>query len=336
MVHAEKNWEQFPKFRHNLWTNFADEPDVTYLTVSHGKFKVATGEAQEFLKIRGLCTGHHDLPEIAQRSGLTLERTREIVRSLVEGDVLRQEARPFAELGAADIQAGLLAAAGIWAEQLRETHIAVDVFNGTVSRRVATGWLLETYHYIRQFPAALEVAARAASGELRQVLAEYARQERGHETFVEQTLVRLGLRPEEIRQSVPLATTRLIDLLMREMFAAVPCSALLLASIVEADDLAEGELPGLQEAFARHHGAPADCLAPFFQHSQIDSEFGHGRLAHEHVSLLQFRDGDELHETVNRLHDIKHAFDAQKLEIKDYYGREGNYFPRQRVDFFSI
>lgn len=333
---AENDWAQFPKFRHNLWTSYADEPDVTYLTVSHGKFKVPTGEAQEFLKIRGLCTGHHDLPTIAQRSGLTLERTRHMVQSLVDGDMLRRAARPFEVLSQEEIQAGLLAATRIWAEQLRETHLAVEVFNGAVSRRVAVGWLLETYHYIKHFPDALARSADSASGELRSVLAEYARQERGHEAFVEQTLVRLGLRPEEVRQSVPLATTRLIDLLMREMFTATPCSALLLAAIVEADDFPAGELPRLQQDFSRHHDAAPDCLAPFFQHSQIDSDLGHGQLAQRHAALLQFKDGNELHETVNRLHDIKHAFDAQKLEIKDYYGHPGNYFPRQRVDFFSI
>lgn len=336
MLNSEKNWQEFPKFRHNLWTNFADEPEVTYLTVSHGKFKVPATEAQEFLKIRSLCTGHHDLATIAQRSGLPVERTRNLLESLIDADMLRRGYRPFDSLSDDEIQEGLLAAARIWAEQLRETHIAVEVFNGAVSRRVAIGWLLETYHYIKQFPDALAVAAQAASGELRDVLVEYAQQERGHEVFVEQTLLRLGLTTDEVRHSVPLVTTRLIDLLMREMFASTPCAALLLAAIVEADDFAEDELPDLQRSFSRHYGAAEDCLAPLFQHSHIDSHLGHGKLAQAHTKLLRFKNGSDLHETVNRLHDIKHAFDAQKLEIKDYYGRQGNYFPRQRVDFFAI
>lgn len=336
MLPTEKNWHEFPKFRHNLWTNFADEPEVTYLTVSHGRFKVPAAEAQEFLKIRSLCTGHHDLTAIAQRSGLPVDRTRDIVRSLIDADMLRRGYRPFDSLSESEIQVGLLAAARIWAEQLRETHIAVDVFNGTVSRHVAIGWLLETYHYIKHFPDALTVAAQAASGELRDVLAEYAQQERGHEAFVEQTLLRLGLTADEVRHSVPLVTTRLIDLLMRELFASTPCAALLLAAIVEADDFVQGELAGLQENFSRHYGGAEDCLAPLFQHSQIDSHLGHGKLAQAHTRLLHFKNASDLHETVNRLHDIKHAFDAQKLEIKDYYGRQGNYVPRQRVDFFAI
>lgn len=336
MLHVEKDWKQFPKFRHNLWTNFVDEPDVSYLSVSHGKFKVASADASEFLQMRGFCTGHNSLEEISQRSGLPLERTNEIVQSLVDCDILRRPLQAFETLDTSEIRAMLLAASDIWADQLRETHIAVDIFNGATSRQVAIGWLMETYHYIRCFPFALHIAAESATGELKDVLLEYASQEYGHEIFVEQTLLRLGVRIEEVRNSIPLVTTRLIDLLMRELFAATPCAALLLAAIVEADDFTEDELPRLQSDFSRHYDAPQDCLTPLFQHSQIDSELGHGKLAERYSHLLSFSNAHELHETINRLHDIKHAFDAQKLEIKEYYGRQGNYFPRQYVDFFSI
>lgn len=335
-MYQEKDWATYPKFRHNLWTNFADEPDVAYLTVSHGKYRVPNTEATEFLRMRGFCTGHHDIEQISDRSGVPLDRAREIVQSLADAEILRRPHRPFAELGEDEIREVLLSAVAIWSEQLRETHISVEVFDGAVSRRVAFGWLLETYHYIRSFPYALEVAAKSASGELRAVLVDYAEQERGHEMFVEQSLVRLGLSADEVRHSIPLVTTRLIDLLMRELFEATPCVALLLAGIVEADDFQEEEIPGLQRRFAQHYAAPLDALEPFFRHSRIDSDLGHGKLPTRYSRLLTFRNDFELNNVVNRLHDIKHAFDAQKLEIKEYYSREGNYFPRQPVDFFAI
>jgi hypothetical protein len=336
MLSEEKNWNYFPKFRHNLLTNYDNEPEVTYLTVSHGKFEIPRHEAEEFLKIRGFCTGHAGVEEIARKSGLPIERTRQIIDSLIQGDMLRRTWKPFEAITQAEIQGTLLAATRIWSEQLRETHIAVEVFNGDVSREVALGWLLETYHYIRCFPGALEIAAAGASGELHDVLKTYAQQEQGHELFVEQSLCRLGLRPEEVRHSAPLVTTRLIDLLMRELFKQTPCAALLVAAIVEADDFRPEELPAMHEAFARHYDAPEDGLVPFFRHSQIDADLGHGTLAMRYAHLLTFRSETELAHTVNCLHDLKHAFDAQKLEIKDYYSRGGNYFPRQRVDFFSI
>ncbi len=109
----EKDWVKYPKFRHNLWTNFADEPEITYLTVSHGKFEVSTEEATEFLKIRGFCTGHHSIEQIAHKSGLAEQRTKEIVNSLVEGDVLRVPQKSFEQLSEQDIQQTLLAATRI-------------------------------------------------------------------------------------------------------------------------------------------------------------------------------------------------------------------------------
>lgn len=51
---------------------------------------------------------------------------------------------------------------------------------------------------------------------------------------------------------------------------------------------------------------------------------------------LSFPGGEELHATVNRLHDIKHAFDSRKLDIEDYHGGEGNDFPRRAVDSFAV
>lgn len=336
MYPKNTDWTQYPKFRHNLLTGYADEPEVTYLTVSHGKFSVPRHEADEFLKIRGFCTGHASVEEIARKGGVPVARAQEIINSLIEGDVLRRPWRPFDAISPQEIQSSLLDAARIWSEQLRETHIAADVFQGEVSREVAIGWLIETYHYIRDFPAALEVAAHAATGELKGVLQTYAAQEKGHESFVEQSLSRLGLQPDELHQCVPLVSTRLIDLLMRELFSATPCAALLVAAVVEADDFLPDELAALQRAFSSHYHAPPDALAAFFQHSQIDADLGHSQLAAKHAHLLTFQSEAELNQTVNRLHDLKHAFDAQKLEIKDYYSRVGNYFPRQPVDFFSI
>lgn len=336
MRSKNSNCEIAPKFIHNLLTNYAEEPDVTYLTVSHGRYEIPRHEAEEFLKIRAFCTGHARVEDIARKGGLPLERTRQIIASLAENDMLRRPWRPFESLSADDIQQTMRVATGLWAQQLRETHIAVEVFNGEVSFQVAVGWLLESYHYIHCFPAALEVAAASAAGTLHHVLQDYAAQEQGHELFVEQTLCRLGLSSDEIRSSVPLVTTRLIDLLMRELFRDTPCAALLVAAMVEADDFAPEELQGLQAAFARHYEVDLDCLAPYFRHSQIDADLGHAKLADAHSHLLRWHSESQLARTVNRLHDLKHAFDAQKLEIKAYYGQVGNYFPRQRVDYFSL
>lgn len=84
------------------------------------------------------------------------------------------------------------------------------------------------------------------------------------------------------------------------------------------------------------HHFPIDMLYPFFEHVKIDSHLGHSRLLEDNVKFLDDINVNNLHIIINKLHDIKHAFDLQKIEIENYYGKVGNYLPRQFVDFFAI
>ncbi|WP_437820127.1 iron-containing redox enzyme family protein [Sorangium sp. So ce1078] len=319
-----------------MWTAFSDEPETVYLTVSHSKFAVGADDAGVFLEMRSHCTGHNTVSQIAEKSGLGPEKVAHMVASLAEAGVLRPSYRYFSELSQDEIRRVLFAACRIWSEQLAETSIALDIRSGLVARRVVLGWLLETYHYIKAFPGAIQHAAAHASGELRGLLERYAAEERGHELYVARTLEAAGLTRAEIESSIPLVSTRLIDLLMRDLFTDQPIAALLVAAIVEADEIGDEDLRTFREATARHYGLGADALAPLQEHMKIDARLGHAELAARHAHLVVIEREDELHDLVNKLHDLKHAFDVQKLEIKEYYSRPGNYFPRQFVDFFAI
>lgn len=331
-----KDWSKYPKFRHNLWTTYDDEPDSTYLVVSHSRFEVPRAEAETFLRMRQYCTGHHTVEEIAQESGVELERVCAILDSLSEGGVFRPPYQPLATLTAEEIRARFSDACRIWSEQLEETYVAAEIQAGKVPKSVLLGWLLETYHYIRRFPEAIDHAARHASGELRDILAEYAEQERGHEAYVLRCLLNLDFERSEVDDSLPLVSTRLIDFQLRELFADAPQAALLLAAIVEADHPEEGEADSFRLKVAEHYGLPEDALQPLQDHMIVDAELGHVHLADRFPHLIEFRDETQIHSVANQLHDIKHAFDLQSLEIKSYYTHTGNYVPRQFVDFFSI
>lgn len=331
-----KNWLTHPKLRHNLWTVFDEEPDKTYLTVSHGTFEVPTQEAQTFLKMRRYCTGHNSVDAIIGKSRLNADCVRDILDSLAKADIFRPPYRGFHEMSDEERRSVLFDACRIWAEQMAETTLAVEIRSGDVPRSVVVGWLLETYHYIKTFPETIAYAARHADGQLREVLEAYASQERGHEAYVVRCLRALGFGDAEIDGSIPLVSTRLIDLLMRELFARTPMAALLVAAIVEADDLSDDEADSFRSAVARNYGFDADTLLPLQEHMMIDARLGHAELARRNAHLITVRDEDELHHLVNALHDIKHAFDLQKLEIMEYYSKSGNYIPRQFVDFFAV
>lgn len=330
------NFRTYPKFRHNLWTNYEDDPDVTYLAFSHGVFEIPTGEAAKFLKIRSFCTGFNSLDDIAKKSMTPVNEIQSMIDSLVKIDMLHLPFQPVDNLPKKQIREVLKSAAKIWSEQLADTHISRDIFLGKTTKNVVLGWLLETYHYVKSFTCALKIAAEHADGTLKELLVEYARQEKGHESFIMQSLIKAGLKREEVEESVPLISTRTIDFLLKELFILEPCAVLLVASIIEAEDFDSCAADEVARTLHEAHNFPIDTFDSFFQHVQIDSNLGHHRLLQDNIKFLDDINPSNLHDIVNKIHDIKHAFDLQNLEINDYYGKIGNYFPRQRVDFFAI
>ena len=330
------DFRMFPKFRHNLWTTYEDDAEITYLTLSNGTFEVPTEDANRFLKIRSFCTGHNSIANIAKKSLIPEQEVHSIVNSMQEIDALHLSIKSLNTLKKENITNTLEAATNIWAEQLADTYISRDIFAGKTSKNVVLGWLLETYHYVKLFPMALEIAAKHAEGQLKELLREYAKQEQGHEQFILQSLLKAGLSKQEVESSIPLISTRTINLLLIELFSFEPSTVLLVASIIEANDFNENNAQDVAKILHNTHGFPLDMLKPFFDHVDVDFKCGHHQLLQNNKALLEEINLNHLHEIVNKLHDIKHAFDLQKLEIMEYYNKLGNYLPRQYVDFFAI
>jgi hypothetical protein len=69
----------------------------------------------------------------------------------------------------------------------------------------------------------------------------------------------------------------------------------------------------------------------------VDWSLNHAALLAANIDLIEIDDVAILDQIVNKIHDLKHAFDLQGLEIKAYYTNlDGKYLPRQPVDFHSI
>jgi hypothetical protein len=224
----------------------------------------------------------------------------------------------------------------IWSKQFASNHISQEIFLGNTSRHIVIGWLLETYHFIKSFPSALEVASNHAHGELKTLLTEYTRQEEGHEWFLLQCLLKAGLSKQDVEFSAPLVSTRSIEFLMKELFAIEPASALLVAHIVEEKNFDQEYMTIIARTLHDRHGFAIDMLKPFFDHISIDDMLGHHDLLKNNLKLLDEINPHNLHDILCKLHDIKLAFELQKMEIKDYYDKSINYIPKQHVDFFSI
>ncbi|WP_426172711.1 iron-containing redox enzyme family protein [Massilia sp. TWR1-2-2] len=325
-----------PRLRENLWEITPGAPEATVETMD-ARFAVPTAQALAFADIRSHCTGHNGAHQIAERSGTALADVVSMLAALSDAGLMLPDANQATQCQQptlAHVHDRVERACAAWSRALNRAFVANELIEGKLAKTVLTGWLIEMYHYVRDFPEAIASAASGADGELADLLDRYVEQERGHENFVLQTLVNIGLTGEEVRSSQPLVSTRLIGLLMRELFALAPESVLLVAALVEAHDMAPAQMNEFQQALERAYQLPSGAMQPYFRHQAIDAALGHSELLADNLHLFKVTDAALLDQIVNKLHDLKHAFDLQSHEIRRYYGElGGKYFPRQPMTF---
>jgi pyrroloquinoline quinone (PQQ) biosynthesis protein C len=324
------------KLKENLWRIAAEGPSAT-LIVGGQAFAVPTEPALVFMKIRPYCTGHHSIKSIADKSGVAEESIRALLNSLSPSGILSGPGAGLPVATATDVRERIKRIVKTWGLELAASYIGNELGRGHLSRTVLVGWLLEMYHYIKDFPNAIDAALRCAPPALQPVYRRYRNEESGHEVFVLRSLMRLGLSEDEVRNSVPLVSTRSIGLLMKELFEKEPVALLIVAALVEAQEFDSQAIAGFKDELVAHYGVTKDALDPYFEHQKIDVNLGHAQLLDEHVAWLDELGGDRLDQVIDGVHDIKHAFDLQGIEVKHYYGcLNGRYFPRQPMSFEAI
>ncbi|HRG64135.1 MAG TPA: hypothetical protein PLP75_14080, partial [Burkholderiales bacterium] len=225
----------------------------------------------------------------------------------------------------------------MWGEQLHDTHILNDILSGECSFHQFQGFLLETYHYIKMFPDVLSYAERCAQlPELKELLHNYTQQEIGHEGFVLSALMDTGVTFAEVEASVPLVSTQNILNLLKELFVDYPWTPLFVAKVIEEGDFSSMVVEITGNKLKEIYDITYNPLVHLYNHAEIDFQLRHFFILDNNKHLIELIEKQDIHDILNRIHDIKHAFDLQKLEIKDYYSHPGNYFPRQKVDFFGV
>jgi len=326
-----------PRLRENVWRIRPGE-QASELETLQGVFEVETARALVFMRIRSHCTPHNSLDVIATRSGVSRERVIADLFSLIEPAVLVGPVRhDDAAVSTAQVANVLMNAASLWGRELSTTLIANRLCEEVQPLSLIQGWLLETYHYVADFPVAIQFAADTADGELRDVLQHYAAEERGHEKFVLRSLEAIGLSSAEVESSRPLASTRAVMLMMRSLFSVHPATVLLMAHMVEASEVPLEDLRQLRRDIESRQQLPEDSLAPIFEHQAIDASLGHQTLLSRHRYLLPTGPRALLDEIVGGLHDLKHLFELQTQEIQAYYRElRGQFLPPQPIKYQSL
>jgi len=334
---TELSAESRPRLRENILHIYPDMDRANLITPDQ-TFNLPTYAALAFLRMRSYCTGYHAISDIAGRSGCSITDVIACLESLrPAGIVHTSDDREAAEVPEDEARARLLKITDLWANELKLNYIGNELAGGRLNRDVLIGWLIEMYHYIKDFPEAIAHAARQARGDLEPLLWKFANEERGHEVFVLATLAQLGLSRAEIEASSPMLSTRMIGVVMREMFDLEPSSVLLLAALVEAQEFDEDQVELFKAALDTHYGIGAKSFDPYFEHQKIDFNLGHARMLEDNINLLRVKDRAVLDKIVNKLHEVKHAFDLQSMEIRQYYADlNGKYVPRQAMNFAAV
>jgi hypothetical protein len=225
----------------------------------------------------------------------------------------------------------------LWGRELLHSIVINRLIDERMPKTVLLGWLFEMYHYVADFPYAIQFAADRAEGELRTLLVQYAQEERGHEEFILKSLQAMGFSRDEIVSSRPLSSTRALFLLVRDVFTTHPAAALLLAHMVEAAEAPEEALLALRTKIERAYALPPDALEPIFRHQAIDAALGHQTLLSRYRHLIPTGPETLLDALVSGIHDIKHMFELQSEEICSYYGNlDGKFLPAQSLRFATL
>ena len=340
-VSTEDQHSWCPKLRENIWHMRSDAAadDPAFLITSKAKYELPAQYVRGFLKIRPYCTGHNSLSRIAEITETNADDLLVFFNAFSEIDLLYPDSCESLPLDRDAVNQSLINIVSIWAGELHSVYIANELAREQgLSRGILIGWMTEMYHYVKDFPLALQCAADNAEGELKLVLERYAKEELGHEVFVLDTLGNLGVSAEEVASSTPLISTRTIGLLLCELLSDEPAATLLAAALLEAADFDEDNIGLYQQKLSELYDIPLNALAPYFKHQKIDFDLGHQRLLSDNLDLINITELGRLDNLINKLHDLKHAFELQSLEIKAYYGepRNGKYMQRQAMKFHAI
>ena len=331
----EMDFLDFPKLKHDLWYSYSTSPEIYYLVIPGASYEVPAREAKEFFPIRTFCTGHFTVEEISTKTGTNVKKIKKMLLGLKDIEAIHEKIISLVDTPREELSAKLKLACMTWRDQLNEMYVVNDIFNLRAHKNIVIGWMLETYHYIRNFPTALKIAADNTEGELKNVLLKYYNQEKGHEIFIEKSLIKMGLTREEVRTSSPLVSTTSIHRQMIEMFKKNPLSVFPVSLMIEGIEFEEDTKEAYQK-IALHYGFEKSVFEDFLAHMKIDYELGHGKLFDDNIFLVENIDHNDINDLINDLHDLKHCFDLQTAEIKTYYSRPGCYIPRQYISYFAI
>lgn len=290
---------------------------MPYLITSNEAFEVGLEDAHTFLQIRPYCNGHNSIKEIVLKSNVSSQKIQSIINSLYDIGLGYPLTHSLESEG--QIHTKFVNLCKIWADELKSNFIGNKFAEGKLPKKALIRWLIEMYHHITDFPNAIEEAAKNAQGELKVLLTKYAKEKRDNSLYILQTLNNLGVEEDQIKASSPLASTRLVGFIIRELFRLSPSAVFLVAAlfVIKTEEF-ESQVRNFNKKMKTHYNISEKVFEPFFKHQAMDAKRGQADLLKNNLHLLKLANKEVRNLIVNNLYDLKCAFELMGTEIEVY------------------
>ena len=325
-----------PRLRH---CTLIDDPssNKTTLVVGTDYFTLerTNGSREDFLRLKSFLDGRHSILEIHQKTGISVTDIEGVVREFKNAGLL-QNRENKSTIAVTDFLEKVEATSLMWRRQIGLHRIFAGLADGTYSRKVFLGLLIETYHYVHLLPRTLHSLSKLMqSTPLQAVVAGYADEEMDHYKSYQKalsTVPDIGLSLSISHPTVgTLSLIRNFESIGRRSELSLVCCL----QLIEARKSEVLEAENNLRSIANCYNLP-NVVDAFIDHMKADIDLDHSNLLSEALEGTEHLNAEEAHEAVNDMHDIKHSFDAFHESILGYYRDISNYIPRPKVDYFAL
>lgn len=335
---SDQKMTSTPQLRHcTFFVPSNGDPTLMIVGDQHFEFEQHGADLKTFLNFKRYLDGRHTISEISEITGVSIEDTLGIVDNFAANGLIRNEDPTLEFLPTEVFLKQIEKSTGMWAEQIGFHRLWSGLENHDFRKEVFLGLVLEIYHYINSASRHISTAiTHCIDPGWQRLLSEYLSEEYDHAWMARESLMRMGLPDEQVRNAHPLIGTwslanNLCEIARTDTLGYLACTKLFEARGVDSLEGAE-----TLRRLAVEYGYPAGCMDPLASHVEEDVKANHSGLLDEALEGREYVPAAQAHRAVNNLHDLKHSFDQYHDNIILYYSDISNYIPRLKVDYFSL
>ena len=166
-----------------------------------------------------------------------------------------------------------------WKRRVFQRLLWTGLTDGTLSRQVFVGWVIESYHFIEGANLRLPYAvAHCFEEDARKAFAHHYSEEYDHGHYYLRALEVLGIEPDTAESLEPLTSTTLVLNHMRWCARMDPLAYAVCSGFLESTGADRDAGRKFLNLVDQHFAAERSVTSPLMEHLQLDEDYGHNGL----------------------------------------------------------